>query len=133
MPTKNSIADVLPGLEHPLWEGTDDEFAVYVHETFGIPESITTVTITPRASSGRCAVAIGWQAGAIVFVMSTNATARQTHIAPVVMGPLFSDRDVVDRAKASSGDANMRAVTALALRHLPHDVVLSLLAPRPVH
>jgi hypothetical protein len=49
------------------------------------------------------------------------------------MGPLVKDAAVVERAKHSDGDADMKALMALCLRHLPPDVVLRLFAPPQVH
>jgi hypothetical protein len=123
-----SIDDLLPGLKEPLWEGTDEEFTAYVRDVFGIPHTITTIMITPRGRAGRSAVAIGGQAGAIIFALASNG--RRTQITPIVAGPLLYDNaDVVARAARSDGLENMRAVTALAVRHLPKDVVLDLLTP----
>ena len=95
---------------------------------FGIPHTITTIMITPRERAGRSAVAIGGQAGAIIFALASNG--RRTQITPIVAGPLLYDNaDVVARAARSDGLENMRAVTALLVRHLPQDVVLDLLTP----
>jgi hypothetical protein len=122
------MKDLLPGLmESPLWEGKDDEFAAYVRDAFGIPASITTVTITRRGPRGRSAVAIGGKDGAIVFVLTTDRQARTLKIAPYVMGPLVGNADVVERAHHSNADEDGSAITALAMRHLPVDVVMDLL------
>jgi hypothetical protein len=133
-PPNDDMQDLMPGLmEHPLWEGRDDEFAAYVYETFGIPTSIDVITITPRSSRGRWAVAIGGAEGAIVFIVTPDSKSQQTRIAPYVMGPLVSKADVVARAKAWKGENNIRAVTAMATRHLPVDVALDLFAPPRPH
>lgn len=130
----DNIDDLLPGLmKSPLWEGTDTEFAAYVRCAFGIPTTITTVTITPRGARGRSAVAIGGQDGAIVFVLTADRKARQIRVAPYVMGPFVPNMDVVERAKHSDGEADARAITALALRHLPEAAVTDLLIPSPLH
>jgi hypothetical protein len=130
----DDMADLIPALTNqPLWEGADPEFADYVREAFGIPDSIRTVTISARTVRGRSAVAIGGADGAIVFVITPDPTKRQTRIAPYVMGPLVKNRDVVERAKRSNGDADARALSALGLRHLPPEVVLNLMAAPPRH
>jgi hypothetical protein len=130
----DDMADLIPALmNHPLWEGSDPEFASYVRDAFGIPESIATVTITGRTDRGRSAVAIGGAEGAIVFVITPNPNARQTRIAPYVMGPLVQNADVVDRARRSDGEADAKALSALGLRHLPPEVVLNLMTAPPRH
>jgi hypothetical protein len=117
------INDLLLGLERPLWEGSDEEFAAYCRQQYGIPASIALITVTPRSASGRSAVAIGGAEGAIVFVVTPNPHTRKTQITRVVMGPLIADRDVVARAHASDGIADLAALTRVALRHLPVEVV----------
>ncbi len=77
----DGIDDLLPGLEQPLWKGADEEFTAYVREAFGIPVTITTITITPRGRAGRSAVAIGGHAGAIIFALTPGG--HRTHIAPI--------------------------------------------------
>jgi hypothetical protein len=113
-----------------LWEGTDEEFALYVRGAFSIPASLATVTITPRGSRRRSAVAISGDAGAIVFVLAMDPQSRKVLIAPYVMGALVSSAAVVERAKHPDGDADMRAITALGLRHLSAEIVLNLLGPQ---
>lgn len=124
------ISDLLPGLAQPLWEGTDEEFTAYVRDTFGIPASITTITITPRGAAGRSAVAIGGQAGAIIFAIDPGAGKQQTRITPIVAGPLVKDARIVRLAAASGGIDNMAALAALMSRYLSTDVALDLMAPK---
>jgi hypothetical protein len=75
-------------------------------------------------------VAISGDAGAIVFVVTMDPQSRKVLIAPYVMGALVSSAAVVERAKDPDGDADMRAITALSLRHLSADIVLNLLGPQ---
>jgi hypothetical protein len=119
--------------ERPLWEGVDDEFTQYVQQTFGIPASITSVPITQRSSSGRCAIIVGGDAGGIVFLICPTATAGEIELVPAILGSLPTATVVENRIKASDPGAHIRALIALALRHLPRSVVLGLLAPHLVH
>src|SRR5947207_3309662 len=108
------VDDVIAGLDDPLWEGKDIDFAAYVHETFGVPASVEMVTISARTGSGRFAVGIADPAvGAVLFVVTPDPLTKTTHIAPTIMGPLSKNADVIRRAKASDGDANMSALTGL--------------------
>lgn len=126
-----SIDDLLPGLiEHPLWEGQDAEFAAYVRGVFGVPHALDKITIGPKGALGRSAVGIADATlGAIVFAIEPRVGQRTTHIAPIVMGPLCDDPDVVARAKASTGNENAHALTALMLRHLGEETARNLMAP----
>lgn len=126
-----SIDDLLPGLMNdPLWEGEDTEFASYVQETFGLPASVTRITISPKGSLGRSAVAIAdAKIGGIIFAIEPLVGQQKTHIRPIIAGPLYEDADVVARAKGSSGDANASAIAALMLRHVGHETTLNLMAP----
>jgi hypothetical protein len=138
MEKKPSVDDLLPflmGEKPPLWEGTDDVFAQYVHESFGIPTTITSITIVPRVVSGRAAVAIGGEAGAIVFVLSNDNAAQQLHIDAHVMGPIHNDPDVLLKAKRSGGTGGgvFEAVSMLLMRHLTPTAVADLLLPPTVH
>jgi len=134
-PTTPDISDLLTGLEQPLWEGTDEDFATYVCETFGIAHPITNIRISPRGPRGRSAVvAIAGEAGAILFGLTPNALTEKTHIQPMVMGPrLCSTADVVARAHRSDGEDNLQALNGLMLRHLSIEVVLDLLTPPMAH
>jgi hypothetical protein len=129
------LSELMPGLmKSPLWEGEDAEFSEYVHATLGIDTDIRAITITPLMPSGRCAVAIGHrQKGAIVFVMTHDRAMGKVHIAPTLMGPVSDDANVVRCAEASDGRANMNAVMALALRHLPEATVFAMFTPPAIH
>ena len=83
-----SIDDLLPGLQEPLWEGTDEAFTAYVRDAFGIPHTITTIMITPRGRAGRSAVAIGGQGGGIIFALAPSGR-QTTLITPIVAGDRF--------------------------------------------
>lgn len=127
-----SVDDLLPGLEAPLWEGEDEEFADWVRDVFGVPDGITRITISPRGPSGRSGVLIGAsKVGAILFVIAPNASTQKTRITPVVLGPLTLDADVVTRAHTAGAAVteNAYALSRLASRHLPMDVVRDLLTP----
>jgi hypothetical protein len=50
----SGIDDLVPGLQDPLWQGEDLEFAEYVRQMFRVPETFTHVTIAPRGPAGRC-------------------------------------------------------------------------------
>lgn len=122
------IDDLLPGLHNPLWQGEDREFAQYVREAFGVPESFRHITIAPRGSAGRSAVAIGHDTdGAIIFALTPGTATQQLHIRPLIIGPVTEDADVVERSRQSKGKHNTAAINALLTRHLPIDVVRGLL------
>lgn len=129
-----NIDDLLPGLmEQPLWEGRDEEFAAFVHHTYGVPETLTTITVTPRASSGRAAVAIAGTEGAIIFVIKADAVRKTTRISPVVIGPIALDDVIVERVGNVNAAESAPAIAGLLQRHLGPGVTLDLLAPSPAH
>jgi hypothetical protein len=74
------------GHKKPLCEGVDSEFSRWAHETFGIPTTIQQITITPRVASGRAAVAIGGNDGAVVFMLISHHDRKQLEIRPHLMG-----------------------------------------------
>ena len=122
------IDDLLPGLQHPLWQGEDPEFAQYVREAFGVPESSRHITIAPTGTAGRFAVAIGHDTdGAIVFALTPATSTQNLHIKPLIIGPVTENVDVVERSKHSKGKHNSGAIRDLLTRHLPIDVVRGLL------
>ena len=123
------IDDLLPGLQNPLWRGEDPEFARYVRDTFGVPESFRYVTISPRGSAGRSAVAISHDTdGAIIFALTTDSATQKLHIRPLMLGPITENADVVERWKRSKAKENTRAITELLARHLPIEVLSGLLS-----
>jgi hypothetical protein len=122
------IDDLLPGLQNPLWQGEDPEFAQYVREAFGVPESFRYITIAPRGSAGRSAVAIGDDTeGAIIFALTPATVTQKLHVRPLIIGPVTENTDVVERSKQSKGKHNNGAIKELLTRHLPIDVVRGLL------
>jgi hypothetical protein len=129
----DDLSDLVPALmgnPTPLWEGSDPEFANYVHETFGVPRTIQTVTITPRVSTGRSAVAVGGQDGAVVFVITQFPATRQLKIHVAVMGPPSLDPAIMAKAHAADFEEQRKQIVRVATRHLPEVVVLDLLAPQ---
>jgi hypothetical protein len=126
-----SINDLLPCLmgERPaLWEGTDAEFARWAHEAFNIPATIHLITITPRVVSGRAAIAIGGDDGAIVFVLISHHGRKQLEIKPHLMGPICKDATVLAKANTASTVGQIHeAVLGLVMRHLTPDVAMNLL------
>jgi hypothetical protein len=122
------IDDLLPGLQNPLWQGEDPEFAQYVREAFGVPESFRYITIAPRGSAGRAAVAIGDDTdGAIIFALTPASATQNLHIRPLIIGPVTENADVVERSKQSKGKHNSDAIRAVLARHLADEVVRGLL------
>ena len=122
------IDDLLPGLQHPLWQGEDPEFAQYVREAFGVPESFRHITIAPTGTAGRFAVAIGHDTdGAIIFALTPATATQNLHIRPLIIGPVTENTDVVERSKHSKGKHDSGAIRELLTRHLPIDVVRGLL------
>src|SRR5215467_10348944 len=96
------IDDLLPGLQNPLWRGEDREFAEYVRETFGVPESFQHVTIGPRGNAGRSAVALGHDTdGAIIFALTRDDATQSVHISPLILGPVTEDAEVVEQFQRS--------------------------------
>jgi hypothetical protein len=127
------IDDLLPVLQNPLWHGEDSEFAEYVRETFGLPESFQHITISQKGSAGRSAVAIGDDTeGALIFALTPDDATQTVHIQPLILGPVTENADVVERFKRSKRKDHSRAVTELMTRHLPIDMARELL-PRYVH
>jgi hypothetical protein len=124
------ITDLLPGLDRPLWQGVDDAFAAYVHDVFGTPTTLQHIRITATNRAGRSGVFLECPDGAIIFVLTPDRRTKTTHVRPVVVGPFCADPAIVRRAHESCGGFdNTQAITHLALRHLPVDVVRQLLAP----
>jgi hypothetical protein len=57
---------------------------------------------------------MGW----VIFVLAPFVGKGQAQIAPIVAGPLYTDRDIVDRAMRPGSEDNMRAIATLIARHL---------------
>lgn len=127
------IDDLLPVLQNPLWQGEDSEFAEYVRETFGVPDSFQHITISQKGSAGRSAVAIGDDTeGAIIFALAADDATHTVHVRPLILGPVTENTDVVERLKRAKRKDHTRAVRELMTRHLPNDVIRQLL-PTYVH
>ena len=130
---KRDIDDVMPylmGDKTPLWEGRDDGFAAYVHSTFGVPETLTRITITPRTERGRSAVAIASNDGAIVYVLSHDYTSKKLETTVVHMGPIVSRPEIMRRAAAAAKDTGaVQALSSLVTGALGEVAALDLLAP----
>lgn len=126
----DGMDDLIGVLDTPLWEGEDDEFADWAHTSLGLPATFTVIEITPRAPSRRSAVSIrNDQEGAIVFAINPFFGRRKLQVSPIVMGPIVKNPDVIDRVRKSSIEEQMKAITALAVRHLPAGLVLELFTP----
>jgi hypothetical protein len=125
------LVPFLLGHESALWKGKDDEFAGWVHETFGIPTTIRTVAISPPPSaSGRATVMIVGQDGAILFVL-VNAANRQLEIKPFLIGPIFRNPKVVEnRNVVAAGSQITDALTELLKRHVPLNMLREYLTPQ---
>jgi hypothetical protein len=99
------LDDLIPfliGTRPTLWEGFDDVFAEWVHRAYGVSPAIRLIQITPRAETGRSAVAIGNRDdGAIVFVATPDEWLEQTDFKPVLMGPISQDDAVVRNANST--------------------------------